>query len=104
MREYSKEEHRCHACGEETCINTCGFCEACWLKYAHLRVEKDVFEALAALEHEQWMQWATAVIGEVSVSRAKRWDRYMVPYSELTEEVKEEDRKWAHKVLKILGK
>ena len=42
MVTYSKEKHWCHACGEETHINTCGFCMDCWAGYAHLRVNKGV--------------------------------------------------------------
>lgn len=40
MVNYSKEKHICWACGEKTYINTCGFCEVCWSRYAHLRVNK----------------------------------------------------------------
>jgi hypothetical protein len=56
-------------------------------------------EALAAIEHEQWMTWAEAVAPEVDGLRAERWQAYMVPYAELPEDVKEYDRKWADKVL-----
>ena len=27
----------CHACGKEAHINTCGFCEKCWVTFAYLR-------------------------------------------------------------------
>lgn len=61
---------------------------------------KELLNGLAEIEHEQWMTWATSVIGEVSLKRAARWDKeYMKPYEELSEEVKELDRKWARKVI-----
>jgi len=72
--------------------------------YLHWRlvITKDVFEELAALEHEQWMEWTKSVAQEVSVKRRRRWEKYWVPYTELDEKVKEWDREWARKVLKIL--
>jgi hypothetical protein len=27
----------CMACGKEKYVNTCGFCEDCWVTYAHVR-------------------------------------------------------------------
>jgi len=27
----------CMACGKERHVNTCGFCEECWVTYAHVR-------------------------------------------------------------------
>ena len=60
---------------------------------------KTILEDLAEIEHEQWMQWANSVKGEVSPERAKRWEGYMKPYSELSEEAKDMDRKWAKKAL-----
>ena len=64
--------------------------------------KEELIEDLAELEHEQWMQWATSVIGEVSLERAARWDKeYMKPYGELSEEAKEMDREWARKVISV---
>lgn len=60
-------------------------------------------EKLAELEHEQWMEWSKSVAGEVSESRLARWELYWVPYSELSEAVKEQDRVWARKVLAVLS-
>jgi rRNA maturation endonuclease Nob1 len=31
---------RCQACGKVTHVNTFGFCERCWVTYAHLRRKK----------------------------------------------------------------
>ena len=30
----------CHACGKTAHINTFGFCEDCWVGFAHLRRER----------------------------------------------------------------
>ena len=30
----------CMACGKERHVNTCGFCEECWVTYSHLRSRK----------------------------------------------------------------
>jgi len=72
--------------------------------YLHWRllITEDVFEELAALFHEQWMEWSKGVAQEVSTKRRKRWEKYWVPYSELDESVKEWKREWARKVLKLL--
>jgi hypothetical protein len=62
----------------------------------------ELLEKLAELEHEQWAAWARAVAGEVSPQRRDRWQTSFVPYAELTEGAKEEDRLWARKVLDLL--
>jgi len=59
-------------------------------------------EKLAELEHEQWMAWSKAVANEVSFARLERWRKMWCPYSELTEEQKDQDRKWADKVLQAI--
>lgn len=66
--------------------------------------KEELIEKLAALEHEQWMQWAKDILKteEINKERAERWEKLFVPYDELTEEMKEEDRKWARKVLNLL--
>lgn len=65
----------------------------------------DLLERLAELEHEQWMAWAKRIMETepISEERRQRWQRYMVPYAELPEEVKEQDREWARKVLEVIG-
>ena len=70
-------------------------------------------EKLAELCHEQWSGWmrylfsfTSAPLGGafvISASLVKRWKRQMsTPYSELSEEEKDSDRKEADRVLKIL--
>ncbi len=64
-----------------------------------------LLEKLAALEHEQWMFWASALAASepnISEERRKRWARLMVPYEDLPEQAKEDDRILARKVLKVL--
>jgi len=60
---------------------------------------KNMLEQLADLEHEQWMTWSKAVAHEVSDERRQRWLSYWVPYSQLTDEIKEHDRVWAREVI-----
>lgn len=62
----------------------------------------DLVEALAALEHEQWMHWARSVMAEVAPGRRQRWHGYLVPYEDLEEPVKELDRHWARRVVEVL--
>ena len=65
---------------------------------------ENVIEKLAALEHDQWVQWANSLMQseDLSEERIQRWIPYMVPYSELEDDVKEHDRKWARKALTIV--
>jgi len=68
------------------------------------REEIELVERLAELEHVQWVQWSRNLAEHeyLSSERLKRWTALWGPYSELTEEMKEEDRKWARKALKII--
>lgn len=62
----------------------------------------DLLEKIADIEHQQWMEWSKSVASEVSEDRHKRWKTLWVPYSDLSEKMKEEDRKYARKVLEII--
>jgi len=66
--------------------------------------EAEVLEKLAELEHAQWVRWSKNLdIKELlSDERIERWQKLWIPYSELSEEMKEEDRKWARYVLEII--
>jgi hypothetical protein len=66
--------------------------------------EKELIEALAEVEHKQWMLWAKEVFNEVSPERQKRWESYFIEYKNLPEEVKEQDRVFARKALEIIKK
>jgi phage terminase small subunit len=65
-------------------------------------LEKGLTEKLAALEHQQWREWALTLMEteKISEERVKRWCKLCVAsYSELTEEQKEQDRVWARKII-----
>jgi len=61
-----------------------------------------LLERLADLEHQQWEEWSKAVAPEVSDERRARWEKYWVPYAQLDESTKDQDREWAEKVLTIV--
>jgi hypothetical protein len=65
-----------------------------------------LLEALAALEHDQWVEWSKSIAKseKLSPERMARWEKLWVPYDQLTEEQKEQDRVWARKVLDIIIK
>jgi hypothetical protein len=62
-------------------------------------------EKLSALEHDQWVQWSQQIAKteNISADRLARWKKLWVPYSQLSESYKDDDRKWADKVIKIIG-
>ncbi len=62
----------------------------------------DLTEALAAIEHEQWMYWSRAVAGDVPAETRIKWQGSWVDYAKLTEDLKEADRIWARKVVALL--
>lgn len=66
--------------------------------------EEALIEALAALEHEQWVDWSKNVAENefLTIQRRDRWEKMWVPYADLPEEVKEQDRIWARKVLETM--
>jgi len=66
------------------------------------RPTDDLVEALAEIEHEQWMHWSQAVAPKVLTGIAENWQKSWVDYTELTEELKEADRVWARKVMALL--
>ena len=70
-------------------------------------MERDkLLEQLASLEHDQWVMWASDILAteHIGDERVKRWRSLFVPYTQLSEEMKEKDREWARKVLEILEK
>lgn len=64
--------------------------------------QNELVEALAALEHEQWMHWSQAAAANVPAATREKWQRCWVDYAELPESVKEADRVWARKVIDVL--
>jgi hypothetical protein len=61
-----------------------------------------LIEALAVLEHEQWLYWSQAVAAEVPAETRQKWEQSWVDYNDLSEELKEADRVWARKVASLL--
>jgi len=71
-------------------------------------MKSKLLEDLAELEHEQWMKWSKEIAKCLDLSRyenmerLQRWKKLWVPYSQLNEDMKEEDRKWARKILALI--
>ena len=62
----------------------------------------DLVEALAEIEHAQWLHWSQAVAAEVPADTRAKWRRSWVKYAQLSEDLKEADRVWARKVVALL--
>lgn len=65
-----------------------------------------LLEELSELEHEQWIKWSKEVCKteNISESRKSRWEKYWIPYNELTDDIKEFDREYARKILDLVKK
>jgi len=65
----------------------------------------ELIEALAELEHEQWIEWSKSLAQNenLSLERVARWEKLWIPYEDLSEESKEQDRVYARKALNILN-
>ena len=64
--------------------------------------KEELIEKLAALEHEQWAHWTKHMLANMTDENIEKWKKQIETlYSELSEEEKESDRKWARKVLSI---
>jgi hypothetical protein len=64
-----------------------------------------LLEELAKLEHEQWIEWSKSLASKEKLSeeRLKRWKEMWVPYENLAEEQKEQDRAYARKAMRLIG-
>jgi hypothetical protein len=62
-------------------------------------------EQLAELEHRQWMEWSQhlAAAEGLSADRLARWRARWVPYAQLPEAIKDQDRVYADRILALLG-
>lgn len=69
------------------------------------KVETNLLEILAELEHQQWMNWAKDLMIRESLSEeiTERWKSYFVLYKDLPESVKELDRNYARKVISVIN-
>ena len=72
------------------------------IKKIHEKREKEMIKKLAELEHEQWCFWSKDIASTgLNDLRLERWKKLWIPYNELPEEMKREDRLWAERVLKV---
>jgi len=64
---------------------------------------EELRENLAELEHQQWMSWTEYLVDEfgdeLPDELVERWEASQIPYEELSEDMKDKDRKWADKAL-----
>jgi hypothetical protein len=63
---------------------------------------EDLIEALAEIEHEQWMHWSKTVAVDVADVVRSKWQRSWVDYADLEDNMQEADRVWARKVVLLL--
>lgn len=74
-------------------------------KYLKKKRELLLLEALAELEHKQWVSWAKSLIENENLSdiRVLRWKELInTPYELLTEQQKSQDREFALLVIELL--
>lgn len=66
--------------------------------------KNELVEKLAELEHNQWIEWSKSLTRteELSDRRLLRWAMLWLPYEELTERQKEQDRVWARKSIQLI--
>jgi len=66
--------------------------------------EAILIERIASLEHEQWQAWSKEIAKteNIKCKRLKRWISLWIPYSELDEKTKEQDRVWAREVIEAV--
>ena len=67
-------------------------------------INKDEIELIAKEIHNQWVDWSIDVCSteKISVERVERWTKLWVDYKDLSEEMKDVDRKYARKILMML--
>ncbi len=70
-----------------------------------MSVQSDLEEKLSEHVHHLWMGWARIIMNEEKLSseRVARWTECFVSYDELSEEMKELDRKFARQFLEIIN-
>jgi len=71
-----------------------------------IKLDKELYEELASLEHDQWVGWAKdiAETEDINSERLARWKDLFVPYAELPDKEKEKDREWVNKVMNIIAR
>jgi hypothetical protein len=61
-------------------------------------------EKIAEKVHELWMGWAKEMIKSepnLTKERIERWNKCFVSYSELSEEMKDLDRRFAKEIIEV---
>jgi len=63
-------------------------------------------EKVSSEIHSMWISWAKKMVQEeknISKERIERWEKEcFLPYQELSQEMKEMDRKFAKRIIKIV--
>ena len=65
-----------------------------------------ILEKVSSEIHLMWMSWAKKIVQEENISkeRIERWEKEcFLSYDELSEEMKELDRKFARRIIKIVS-
>jgi len=66
-----------------------------------------LLEKISTEIHRMWITWAKEIVikeKNISKERIKRWEKEcFLPYQELSEEMKNLDRKFAGKIIKIVN-
>lgn len=63
-----------------------------------------LLEKLAELEHEQWIEWTRYMLQNLTEENIVRWKKQIgCSYSNLPNDEKWSDRRWAKKVLEIIS-
>jgi hypothetical protein len=68
--------------------------------------QNPLIEALAEAEHQQWMAWSKTIAEteQLTPERLDRWRKLWIPYTQLPEHQKDQDRLWATTKLQITQK
>ena len=62
--------------------------------------DEGALEAMAAIEHQQWVYWASYMLNNATPENLARWRELIeTPYDQLADYDKEADRTWARKAL-----
>lgn len=107
--EYLDSEH--FHCENEKCIfpSCVELHSSVWQKMIDGKKAQDALknsrEKLAAFMHDTWADWFVYQFNNSTVENIQRWQiQSNLPYSSLTEEDKDKDRKFADKIISIITK
>lgn len=66
-----------------------------------------MIEEISSIIHDLWMGWAKILLESepwITKERKERWESCFVPYEQLSEEMKDLDRKFAKIILECIKK